>query len=105
MENQHEGPTMRTIPAQVYNTCSGCKWLTHKLVRSGKIPIYENRCTHLIWETEYAKRGVIITTIENHQIHTPAWCPIAGDPIILLVGKGEELDSTPGTGEMFDGDY
>jgi hypothetical protein len=74
----HEGPTIRRIPEQVYNTCTGCKWYKHQLVRSGRDPVYIDSCHHPVWtERRYNMfQEESMRLIEGSE--TPVWCPVVG---------------------------
>lgn len=77
--NEHEGPSVRRIPEQVYNTCIGCKWHKREMIRSGKNPEYLRHCTHPMWKDMihpiWEGHG---REIEREDDRTPGWCPVAG---------------------------
>lgn len=72
----NEGPQKTTIPQQSFTTCSGCKYFSRKLVKSGRNPIYASTCEH----PESKKDGTYYrgNLTENHLgiVETPDWCPI-----------------------------
>lgn len=75
MFGDREGPGDYKIPAQQFTSCSGCKYLSHRLIKSGMNPIYANNCTHP--ETKIRGNWFTGNLHENHigVIETPDWCP------------------------------
>lgn len=71
----NEGPTVVTIPMQQCESCSGCKYLSHKLVKSGKDPVYANNCTHPEGREPKYRFGGTLETNEFGVVVTPNWCP------------------------------
>jgi hypothetical protein len=71
---KNEGPSNYTIPQQSFTTCSGCKYYSHHLVKSGRDPIYANSCEHPEINPRDSWRGNLH---ENHLgvVVTPDWCP------------------------------
>jgi hypothetical protein len=71
----NEGPQILNIPQQSFTTCSGCKFLSHKLVRSGRDPIYAISCKHP--DIKYSGHRDSGNLNQNHLgvIETPEWCP------------------------------
>jgi hypothetical protein len=72
----NEGPTQTTIPQQSFTTCSGCKYFSRSLWRSGRDPVYHNNCEHPELRDTLRKFGNNLH--ENHLgiVETPGWCPI-----------------------------
>jgi len=71
-----EGPREVIIPEIKYLSCSGCKYLEHRMAKSGHDPIYVDNCIHPESEKSGTffrgnlNRGIIINGID-----TPEWCP------------------------------
>lgn len=79
--SDREGPT--TYRPGIVRTCLGCKWLDHSMLRSGRDPIYENRCVHpshpgppATWVASGlpSYRGREIG--RGVEPSTPDWCPV-----------------------------
>lgn len=78
MSRDNEGPQQITIPQQSFTTCSGCKYFSRKLVRSGRDPVYRCDCTHPDNGQDKAfKLSFTGNLIENDigVVVTPEWCP------------------------------
>lgn len=75
---RNDGPQKVNIPQQSFTSCSGCKFLDHRLVKSGRDPIYRNDCVHP--ENGQSKAFKLSFTGNLHEnsigiIVTPDWCP------------------------------
>ena len=69
------GPQTVDVPAHSYQTCSGCKFFDHHMVKSGKHPIYTNQCTHDDVQAEHPG-GLFRGNLPGFHNHpTPDWCP------------------------------
>lgn len=82
----NEGYSDITIPAQKIRTCSGCKYYSHSMVKSGNDPIYANNCTHLDVAKNDAHYFSIfsvegnLTENQSGYVVTPEWCPFLIKP-------------------------
>lgn len=73
---QNEGFTIITIPEQRFKSCSGCKFLERKMIRSGRDPVYANNCEHpQNYNRIYRFSGGNLTETEKGYVLTPDWCP------------------------------
>ena len=75
MVNEREGFTEITIPEQKFKTCSGCKFYSHYMVRSGNNPIYANDCNHTDFRGENFGTPHKLNRSQNGYVVTPDWCP------------------------------
>ncbi|MDR3551255.1 MAG: hypothetical protein P4L31_07620 [Candidatus Babeliales bacterium] len=70
-----EGPVNRLQPAQIYTTCTGCKYHKRILWKSGDDPQYKDTCEH---ETA-PKLGLMLSTgnLDNYNGYPQPgdWCP------------------------------
>lgn len=75
----NEGPTLipqRVVVIDEYITCQGCKFHTHKLMRSGKNPIYSDGCI-------YPGLQCNLTRDIDQNLITPEWCPFLKQQSII----------------------
>lgn len=61
-----------TIPAQSYNSCSGCNFYECSMMRTGRNPEFKHHCKH-----SDAPHGNAASLVGNltEEDHTPNWCP------------------------------
>ncbi len=60
-----------TVVTETWKSCLGCDYHDHTMIRSGRNPLYHNRCQHPQWKDEFSDRRVIGGTD-----YTPSWCPL-----------------------------
>lgn len=78
MYPNNEGPQSVKIPEQNVVTCSGCKYHDHKLVRSGRDPVYRDDCVHPENGQDKAFKLSFTGNLKKNMtgfIITPDWCP------------------------------
>jgi uncharacterized protein YodC (DUF2158 family) len=83
---RREGPT---LIESSYQSCCGCKWWDHYMVRSGLDPIYENQCLHPDVKPEFAANLQVLGMAGWSQgrfigrsDYTPDWCPVIPGDIV-----------------------
>lgn len=72
------GPEKRHVPVREFYSCSGCKFYSHRLVKSGMDPIYRNDCEHprIKYDKDISYHGSL--SMEGNlgkAEQTPNWCP------------------------------
>lgn len=74
-----EGPTNipeHTVTIKAIRTCSGCRYYSHEMWRSGKDPIHKDRCYHPSISDRVVGNNLLPSpNYEDHYVHTPDWCP------------------------------
>lgn len=76
---KQEGPREVTIPETKIESCSGCTYYKHSLVKSGQNPIYKDTCTHSEIPKEFKPMFHGGNLNKHHLfgvVETPHWCPI-----------------------------
>lgn len=77
----NDGPQNRTIPAQTFKVCTGCKYLDKQPMLRGHRSVTDNyTCRHPDFKNETAvvstiKRGRTIHYNHAGECTTPDWCP------------------------------
>lgn len=79
-KNQQMGPQPVTVPEQKYNSCWGCMFFDHHMVKSGMDPIYSNTCTHADVPKEHKLSGSFFRGNLGEGKQTPEWCPVLNPP-------------------------
>lgn len=69
-----EGPSKRSIPAEIIVTCFGCEHYAHRMIKSGLMPLYADTCKHSTAPIENLFSMGNLKKQHNHP--TPGdWCP------------------------------
>ena len=77
IENVQVGSKKITIPEQTFETCYGCCYYKHYMVKSGFNPIYANSCQHKESPLSSFDMGNLKEN-ERGLVVTPNWCPFKG---------------------------
>lgn len=88
-DNKREGPEDYVIPRQEIKICQGCKYYSHRMVKSGRNPIYREDCTHpdVVRASLFSDNGNLCGYEGRfNMIETPDWCPYLKDSKI----RGDE---------------
>jgi hypothetical protein len=75
MKKEQEGPIAGLRPAIFYKSCSGCKWYSYNLVKSGRDPIYSDNCKHETAPRAHFGCGNLTTDYETNIVVPGDWCP------------------------------